>query len=83
MNHVFHRRPAHDDAVAAAGGGIAILDQARGRHLDAGGGAAVSSVGHGHPRAAGQVCFSSRSGAAMAAALELAAGSAGAMRAAA
>jgi adenosylmethionine-8-amino-7-oxononanoate aminotransferase len=81
MSHAFHRRPAHDYAVAAAGGGIAILDQTRGRHLDAGGGAAVSSVGHGHPRAAGQVCFSSRSGAAMAAALELAAGSARAVRA--
>jgi hypothetical protein len=80
MSQVFHRRPACGCAVAAAG--IAIRDRVARRHLHASGGAAVfSSPGHGHLRETGQVGVSSGSAAAMAAALELAAATARAMRA--
>jgi adenosylmethionine-8-amino-7-oxononanoate aminotransferase len=50
MSHVFHRQPRHDYPVAVAGDGIELVDQAGRRYLDASGGAAVSCLGHGHPR---------------------------------
>ncbi len=50
MSHVFHRQPRHDYPVAVAGDGIAIVDRTGRRYLDASGGAAVSCLGHGHPR---------------------------------
>ncbi len=50
MSHVFHRQPRHDYPLAVAGDGIAIVDRAGRRYLDASGGAAVSCLGHGHPR---------------------------------
>jgi adenosylmethionine-8-amino-7-oxononanoate aminotransferase len=49
-SHVFHRQPGHDYPVAVAGDGIAIIDRAGRRYLDASGGAAVSCLGHSHPR---------------------------------
>ncbi len=50
MSHVFHRQPRQDYPVAVAGEGIVLVDQAGRRYLDASGGAAVSCLGHGHPR---------------------------------
>jgi adenosylmethionine-8-amino-7-oxononanoate aminotransferase len=50
MSHVFYRQPRHDYPVAVAGDGIAIVDQSGRRYLDASGGAAVSCLGHSHPR---------------------------------
>ena len=49
MSHVFHRHLRHTPPVAASAQGMWIRD-AEGRcYLDASGGAAVSSLGHGHP----------------------------------
>jgi adenosylmethionine-8-amino-7-oxononanoate aminotransferase len=50
MSHVFYRQPKQDYPVAVAGEGIALIDQDGRRYLDASGGAAVSCLGHGHPR---------------------------------
>jgi adenosylmethionine-8-amino-7-oxononanoate aminotransferase len=50
MSHVFHRQPRHTYPVAVAGEGIVLIDRAGRRYLDASGGAAVSCLGHGHPR---------------------------------
>ena len=50
MSHVFHRQPRQDYPVAVAGEGMLLVDQAGRRYLDASGGAAVSCLGHGHPR---------------------------------
>ena len=49
MTHVFHRHLHHQPPVAASAQGMFLRD-ANGRdYLDASGGAAVSSLGHGHP----------------------------------
>jgi len=49
MSHVFHRHLRHTPPVAVSASGMFIRD-AQGRdYLDASGGAAVSSLGHGHP----------------------------------
>jgi adenosylmethionine-8-amino-7-oxononanoate aminotransferase len=50
MSHVFHRQPRQDYPVAVAGAGSVLIDSAGRRYLDASGGAAVSCLGHGHPR---------------------------------
>jgi adenosylmethionine-8-amino-7-oxononanoate aminotransferase len=50
MTHVFYRQPKQEYPVAVAGEGIALIDQDGRRYLDASGGAAVSCLGHGHPR---------------------------------
>jgi adenosylmethionine-8-amino-7-oxononanoate aminotransferase len=50
MSHVFHRQPRHDYPVAVGGQGIELIDREGRRYLDASGGAAVSCLGHGHPR---------------------------------
>jgi adenosylmethionine-8-amino-7-oxononanoate aminotransferase len=50
MSHVFYRQPRQEYPVAVAGDGIAIVDSAGRRYLDASGGAAVSCLGHSHPR---------------------------------
>jgi adenosylmethionine-8-amino-7-oxononanoate aminotransferase len=50
MSHVFYRQPRHEYPVAVAGQGITIIDRAGRRYLDASGGAAVSCLGHSHPR---------------------------------
>ena len=50
MSHVFYRQPKQDYPVAVSGEGIEIVDRAGKRYLDASGGAAVSCLGHSHPR---------------------------------
>jgi adenosylmethionine-8-amino-7-oxononanoate aminotransferase len=50
MTHIFHRYPKLNLPVAAAGEGIELIDSNGKRYLDACGGAAVSCLGHGHPR---------------------------------
>ena len=50
MSHVFYRQPKQDYPVAVAGEGISLIDRDGRRYLDASGGAAVSCLGHGHPR---------------------------------
>jgi adenosylmethionine-8-amino-7-oxononanoate aminotransferase len=50
MSHVLHRRFDHDYPVAVRGAGIEIIDQDGKRYIDASGGAAVSCLGHSHPR---------------------------------
>lgn len=50
MTHVFHRNPKQTMPVAVGGEGIELIDSTGRRYLDASGGAAVSCLGHGHPR---------------------------------
>jgi adenosylmethionine-8-amino-7-oxononanoate aminotransferase len=50
MSHVFYRQPKHDYPIAVRGEGIEIVDRDGKRYLDASGGAAVSCLGHDHPR---------------------------------
>ena len=50
MSHVFHRQPRQDHPIAVEGDGIEIIDRAGRRYIDASGGAAVSCLGHSHPR---------------------------------
>jgi adenosylmethionine-8-amino-7-oxononanoate aminotransferase len=50
MTHVFHRDPQKTLPVASACDGIFVIDSTGKRYLDASGGAAVSCLGHGHPR---------------------------------
>jgi hypothetical protein len=50
MTHVFHRQPRLDYPVAVGGKGIEIIDRDGRRYLDACGGAAVSCLGHNHPK---------------------------------
>ena len=50
MNHVFHRYPKHDLPFAVGGEGPYLIDAQGRRYIDASGGAAVSCLGHGHPK---------------------------------
>ena len=50
MSHVFPRHARLDPPVAAGGQGCYLVDAAGKRYLDGSGGAAVSCLGHGHPR---------------------------------
>jgi len=50
MTAVFHRQPRHAYPVAVGGDGIEVIDKDGKRYLDASGGAAVSCLGHNHPR---------------------------------
>ena len=50
MSHVFYRQPKHDYPIAVRSEGIEIIDRDGNRYLDASGGAAVSCLGHDHPR---------------------------------
>jgi 4-aminobutyrate aminotransferase-like enzyme len=50
MSHVFYRQPKHQYPVAVRGEGCLIIDRDGNRYLDASGGAAVSCLGHDHPR---------------------------------
>src|SRR5262249_12733235 len=50
VNHVFPRHPKLAPPVAVGGAGVHLFDQAGKRYLDASGGAAVSCLGHGHPK---------------------------------
>ncbi len=49
MSYVFHRQPRQSLPAAAKGQGIHVIDQQGKRYIDASGGAAVTSLGHGHP----------------------------------
>ncbi|MCB4787743.1 aspartate aminotransferase family protein [Delftia sp. Lp-1] len=49
MSHVFHRHLHHTPPVAVAASGLEIRDAQGRSYIDASGGAAVSSLGHGHP----------------------------------
>jgi adenosylmethionine-8-amino-7-oxononanoate aminotransferase len=50
MSHVFPRDTRVDVPLAVGGEGIYIKDQSGKRYLDASGGAAVSCLGHNHPK---------------------------------
>ncbi|KDP86701.1 MULTISPECIES: aspartate aminotransferase family protein [Cupriavidus] len=50
MTNVFHRNPRQSLAVAVGGKGIELIDSNGKHYIDASGGAAVSCLGHGHPR---------------------------------
>ncbi len=50
MTHVLHRHTHVDPPVAVGGEGVYIVDADGKRYLDASGGAAVSCLGHGHPK---------------------------------
>jgi adenosylmethionine-8-amino-7-oxononanoate aminotransferase len=50
VTHVFHRQPKATYPVAVRGEGIEIVDREGRRYIDASGGAAVSCLGHSHPR---------------------------------
>ncbi|HED15025.1 MAG TPA: aminotransferase class III-fold pyridoxal phosphate-dependent enzyme, partial [Gammaproteobacteria bacterium] len=50
MDHIFHRHCHASLPMAVKGQGVYILDQDGKRYLDASGGAAVSCLGHSHPR---------------------------------
>ncbi|HEX8785384.1 MAG TPA: aminotransferase class III-fold pyridoxal phosphate-dependent enzyme, partial [Telluria sp.] len=49
MSHILHRNLRHTPPVAAGGEGIYLRDNQGKTYIDASGGAAVSSLGHGHP----------------------------------
>jgi adenosylmethionine-8-amino-7-oxononanoate aminotransferase len=49
MSHIIHRSLRHTPPIAVGGKGITIRDSRGNAYLDASGGAAVSSLGHGHP----------------------------------
>ncbi|MGA9848633.1 MAG: aspartate aminotransferase family protein [Roseiarcus sp.] len=49
MTHILHRSANAVYPVAFSGSGLEIVDAEGRRYLDASGGAAVSSLGHGHP----------------------------------
>ena len=48
--HVFHRHTRQTYPVAVRGDGLYVIDSEGRRYLDASGGAAVSCLGHSHPR---------------------------------
>lgn len=50
MSHIIHRSLHHVPRLASRAEGIYIYDQAGQRYLDGSGGAAVSCLGHGHPK---------------------------------
>lgn len=50
MPHVFHRNLRVTLPVAIGGDGVYLTDSSGKRYLDVSGGAAVSCLGHGHPR---------------------------------
>ena len=49
MTHILHRSLRHLPPVAVGGDGIHLRDNQGRSYIDASGGAAVSSLGHGHP----------------------------------
>lgn len=56
MTHIFHRYPKQTLPIAVEGVGIEIIDQHGKRYIDACGGAAVSSLGHSHPKIIEAIC---------------------------
>jgi adenosylmethionine-8-amino-7-oxononanoate aminotransferase len=55
VSHVFHREPALELPVAVGGEGAWIIDASGRRYLDASGTAAVSCLGHDHPKVSAAV----------------------------
>lgn len=53
---VFHRDPRKTLPTAFGGEGMTLIDSDGKRYLDACGGAAVSCLGHGHPRVVDAIC---------------------------
>lgn len=53
---VFHRDPRKTLPTAVGGDGMTLIDSDGKRYLDACGGAAVSCLGHGHPRVVDAIC---------------------------
>jgi adenosylmethionine-8-amino-7-oxononanoate aminotransferase len=49
MSHILHRSLHHTPPLAVGGEGIYLRDSQGNTYIDASGGAAVSSLGHGHP----------------------------------
>jgi adenosylmethionine-8-amino-7-oxononanoate aminotransferase len=49
MSHIIHRNLRHSPPVAVSAQGMLLRDSRGNTYLDASGGAAVSSLGHGHP----------------------------------
>jgi len=49
MTYIIHRSLRQTPPVAVSGAGVRVFDSAGNAYLDASGGAAVSSLGHGHP----------------------------------
>ncbi|THC42820.1 aspartate aminotransferase family protein [Massilia sp. Mn16-1_5] len=49
MSHLIHRSLRQTPPIATHASGITVFDNAGNAYLDASGGAAVSSLGHGHP----------------------------------
>ena len=54
-SHILHRKISESLPVAVQGLGVYIIDGEGKRYLDASGGAAVSSLGHSHPRVIGAI----------------------------
>ena len=50
MTHILHRHTRGELPIAARGDGVYVIDSTGKRYLDASGGAAVSCLGHSHPR---------------------------------
>lgn len=50
MSHVFHRNTGVVPPIASHGDGVYVIDTEGNRYLDASGGAAVSCLGHSHPK---------------------------------
>ena len=50
MSHVFHRNARVVPPIASYGDGVYVVDTKGNRYLDASGGAAVSCLGHSHPK---------------------------------
>ena len=50
MSHVFHRQLRHTYPTAVRGEGPYLYDSTGKRYIDGSGGAAVSCLGHSHPR---------------------------------
>jgi adenosylmethionine-8-amino-7-oxononanoate aminotransferase len=55
MSHVFHRHLRQSYPTAVRGDGCYVIDALGRRYLDASGGAAVSCLGHSHPRVTGAI----------------------------
>jgi adenosylmethionine-8-amino-7-oxononanoate aminotransferase len=56
MSHVLHRKLDHHYPVAVRGAGVEIIDRDGQRYIDASAGAAVSCLGHSHPRVIEAIC---------------------------
>ena len=56
MTAIFHRSLRETPPLAAGGDGVHLIDAEGETYLDASGGAAVSCLGHGHPRVIEAIC---------------------------